>query len=478
MQLHLRYQKSSNFFSSLLYLSVSLFPFIFYARAISYGVDGYPSLRYFKDTEKRAMSGHKAGQTADEIANWAASVARSPPRIYKHLSSPMAPPAEEGGDPPNLLRDFAAAANRSASVVVVGVFSDAEHAEAFLEVAEEFPYPVRFGVFDASAYRHDEDDDATPILSVLGIETLEDARAIPALTPPEDPAKPGPKTESKAEGGGGNGAGEAALLGLKDVVNTVTLFKPFDEYRVATKFTKPLEGSKKSKTEMAEMMNKMMGVPHEEAMKLIPRAKEGKALSSWITRNMLPLLVPFADGYMDLIFEGPVKAHLLVIVEPPGGSGGSGGAGEEDPTANDDDAAAALEALVREAALATRGEVLHILMPAVKDTLDIRRFFGLDDSTPLPTAVFSDMRNSTDDAPQGKQFLLQTFLANESPGKGKKGSDAAVAERVALTADVLTKFARAGLDGDIGGSKGTKKSKGKKKSSKTAKKTPSAGEEL
>jgi len=164
-----------------------------------------------------------------------------------------------------------------------------------------------------------------------------------------------------------------------------------------------------------------------------------------------------------------------VIVEPPGGSGG---AGEEDPTANADDAAAALEALVREAALATRGEVLHILMPAVKDTLDIRRFFGLDESTPLPTAVFSDMRNSTDDAPQGKQFLLQTFLASESPGKGKKGSDAAVAEPVALTADVLTKFARAGLDGDIGGSKGTKKSKGKKKSSKTAKKTPSAGEEL
>ena len=106
----------------------------------------------------------------------------------------------------------------------------------------------------------------------------------------------------------------------------------------------------------------------------------------------------------------------------------------------------------------------------MKDTLDIRRFFGLDDSTPLPTAVFSDMRNSTDDAPQGKQFLLQTFLASESPGKGKKGSDAAVAEPVALTADVLTKFARAGLAGDIGGSKGTKKSKGKKKSSKTAKK--------
>ena len=76
------------------------------------------------------------------------------------------------------------------------------------------------------------------------------------------------------------------------------------------------------------------------------------------------------------------------------------------------------------------------------------------------------------------QFLLQTFLASESPGKGKKESDAAVAEPVALTADVLTKFARAGLAGDIGGSKGTKKSKGKKKSSKTAKKTPSAGQEL
>ena len=329
------------------------------------------------------MSGHKAGQTADEIANWAASVARSPPRIYKYLSSS---PSAEGGDPSNLLRDFAATANLSASVVVVGVFSDAEHAEAFLEVAEEFPYPVRFGVFDASAYRH---DDATPILSVLGIETLEDARAIPALMPPEDPAKPGPKTESNAEDSdGGDAAERVEFLGLRDAFNTVTLFKPFDEYRVATKFTKPLEGSKKSKTEMAEMMNKMMGVPYEEAMKLIPRAKESKALNSWITQNMLPLLVPFADGYMDLIFEGPVKAHLLVIVDP-----GSGDA--EDPTT------VALEAMVREAAFVTRGEVLHILMPAVKDTLDIRRFFGLDDSTPLPTAVFSDMRNATDDAPQG-----------------------------------------------------------------------------
>ena len=48
-----------------------------------------------------------------------------------------------------------------------------------------------------------------------------------------------------------------------------------------------------------------VGVPQEEALKLIPEPKESKALTKWITKQMLPLVVPFVDGYMDLIFEGP-----------------------------------------------------------------------------------------------------------------------------------------------------------------------------
>jgi len=49
-------------------------------------VEGYPAMRYFKGTEKRAMSGDKAGRTAREIVAWASTVARAPGRIVSYVT--------------------------------------------------------------------------------------------------------------------------------------------------------------------------------------------------------------------------------------------------------------------------------------------------------------------------------------------------------------------------------------------------------
>jgi hypothetical protein len=79
-------------------------------------------------------------------------------------------------------------------------------------------------------------------------------------------------------------------------------------------------------------------------------------------------VVPFVDGYMDLIFEGPVKAHLLVIVDPASLAVDGSGKPLSDPKEQTTAAAAAAaaggvsEEVLAEAALATRGEVLHIVM--------------------------------------------------------------------------------------------------------------------
>merc|ERR1712070_77863 len=133
------------------------------------------------------------------------------------------------------------------------------------------------------------------------------------------------------------------------------------------------------------MMNKMIGVPMEEAAKLVPEPKEAKEMKEWVITMMLPLVVPFTDGFMNLIFTGPIKVHAVVVV---------------DPDADNED----LDALVREAAMEKRGEVLHIFMPAIDETQEIRDFLGVGDKT-LPTMVLSDMREATDDEPQGVQYL-------------------------------------------------------------------------
>ena len=52
-----------------------------------------------------------------------------------------------------------------------------------------------------------------------------------------------------------------------------------------------------------------------------------------------------------------------------------------------------------------RGEVLVILMGAVPATKDVRAYFGVAGRA-LPTAVFSDMRVATDEAPQGFQQAM------------------------------------------------------------------------
>ena len=94
---------------------------------------------------------------------------------------------------------------------------------------------------------------------------------------------------------------------------------------------------------------------------------------------MMPLVVPFSDGYMDLIFEGPVKAHLVVIAEA---------ADKQQATSSSSSSSSYFVGVsddaLEEAALATRGEVLYILLPATDDegSLGLRRFFGLKDDGP------------------------------------------------------------------------------------------------
>ena len=169
---------------------------------------------------------------------------------------------------------FAASANETAQVVVVGVFEDDEHAEAFLAMAEGFQYPVRFGVVTS------RQSEALAPLGITQDELATLASSDEDNKDTKDGAAPAAALEAAAAGGGGDGGG-ASLVAR--AFNTIVLFKPYDEGRVATRLEKPLEGSKKSKLDMAEMMHKMMGVPQDEAMKLIPENKETKALKQWIT---------------------------------------------------------------------------------------------------------------------------------------------------------------------------------------------------
>jgi hypothetical protein len=284
------------------------------------------------------MSGEKAGRTADEIVAWASAVAKAGSRIVQLKTA-------------KAVETFVGKANKTQTVVAVGLFEDEEHAETFVSMAESFPYPVRFGYVTTLG---------EAALAPLGITSAEALATLKNVVEEEG-------EEGNAGEGAGEGAGESGGLSIEAAYNTVHLFKPYDEFKVATRVSKPLEGSKKTKLDMADMMHKMMGVPQEEALKLIPEPKESKALTKWITKQMLPLVVPFVDGYMDLIFEGPVKAHLLVIVDPASLAVDGSGKPLSDPEEQTTAAAAAAaggvsEEVLAEAALATRGEVLHIVM--------------------------------------------------------------------------------------------------------------------
>ena len=85
-----------------------------------------------------------------------------------------------------------------------------------------------------------------------------------------------------------------------------------------------------------------------------------------------------------------MKAHCILVFDPVDAAG-----------------TAKLEALAREAALASRGRVLHIMMPTVPSTAEVRQFFGVE-SAQLPTAVWSDMRHADEENPQGKQLIWPT----------------------------------------------------------------------
>jgi hypothetical protein len=102
-------------------------------------------------------------------------------------------------------------------------------------------------------------------------------------------------------------------------------------------------------------------------------------------------------------------------------------------------------------ALERRGEVLHILMPAVDGTKDVRDFFGVAKSA-LPTVVLSDMRAATAESPSGQQqllpaasypltaaslrqfeadFLAGKFPAGSSSARGAKGAKRQKGKKIA-----------------------------------------------
>jgi hypothetical protein len=103
---------------------------------------------------------------------------------------------------------------------------------------------------------------------------------------------------------------------------------------------------------------------------------------------MMPLVVPMNDGFMDLIFSGPVKVHLITVFDP-----------------KDEAQFRAIQTQVEEVALKHRGQVLHIMLPAVDETLEMRQFLKVDKHK-LPAAVLSDMRNTSEEEPQGKQTVF------------------------------------------------------------------------
>jgi hypothetical protein len=70
------------------------------------------------------------------------------------------------------------------------------------------------------------------------------------------------------------GAAEALKLGSGEV-DVCVLLKPFDEGRMVLTVEDPLEGSKSAKASMADMIQEMMGVPADEALKLVPESKSG-----------------------------------------------------------------------------------------------------------------------------------------------------------------------------------------------------------
>ena len=94
------------------------------------------------------------------------------------------------------------------TVGVVGTFEDKEAADLFIDVADKCRYPVRFGwTTKGYAWKHLELDEGQTNLAVM--------------------------------------------------------YKPYDERRVVRDLNGTKEHSRASQVEMAEMMNKMMGVPKE-----------------------------------------------------------------------------------------------------------------------------------------------------------------------------------------------------------------------
>jgi len=85
-----------------------------------YGVQGYPTLRYFKEREVQVMDAANSGGTAEDIYNFVKKVASAPDRIV-HI-------VDEAGM--NIFLE-------TGGVFSIGFFESEEHAELFIGVAEK-----------------------------------------------------------------------------------------------------------------------------------------------------------------------------------------------------------------------------------------------------------------------------------------------------------------------------------------------------
>ena len=127
-------------------------------------------------------------------------------------------------------------------------------------------------------------------------------------------------------------------------------------------------------------------------------SRKKKDLERWVETHMMPLVVPFHPSYMDMIFSGPLKMHVVLAVKP-----------EEDFSNVRD--------LIYASAKEYRGKLLHIVMfeppnevaeteaeeGARQGRIAAWEFLKI---TTTPTIIVSDMTDATSQEPGGKQTVV------------------------------------------------------------------------
>jgi hypothetical protein len=92
-----------------------------YIYLFRFGVNGFPTLRYFKENEPQVVDGTDIERTTENVIAWVKKVHSSPDRVA-HLKT---------------VDDLEEYLEKATGVYVIGHFQDEEHAEMFRNVAKE-----------------------------------------------------------------------------------------------------------------------------------------------------------------------------------------------------------------------------------------------------------------------------------------------------------------------------------------------------